>query len=75
MRFSRNRTRMTAETFLSRGYRAEPSFATVAYWVGYIDPSDSFHFLGPTFSYVPWSKVAIFGMVIPPLIGILTMGV
>ena len=24
--------------------------------------------------YVPWSKVAILGMVIPPLIGILIMG-
>ncbi len=27
------------------------------------------------FSDVPWSKVAILGMVIPPLIGILIMGV
>ena len=26
-------------------------------------------------SYVPWSKVAILGMVIPPLIGILIMGI
>ena len=26
-------------------------------------------------TYVPWSKVAIFGMVIPPLIGILIMGI
>ena len=25
-------------------------------------------------AYVPWSKVAILGMVIPPLIGILIMG-
>ena len=25
--------------------------------------------------YVPWSKVAILGMVIPPLIGILIMGI
>ena len=27
------------------------------------------------FSYVPWSKVPILGMVIPPLIGILIMGI
>ena len=26
-------------------------------------------------AYVPWSKVAILGMVIPPLIGILLMGI
>ena len=26
-------------------------------------------------TYVPWSKVAILGMVIPPLIGILIMGI
>ena len=27
------------------------------------------------FLYVPWSKVAILGMVIPPLIGILIIGI
>ena len=28
----------------------------------------------PRFQHVPWSKVAILGMVIPPLIGIVIMG-
>ena len=30
---------------------------------------------GTVHTYVPWSKVAILGMVIPPLIGILIMGI
>ena len=57
----------------TRWYQYHPPQIIYSQW--YLDKkSTKYLLMVVVFGYVPWSKVAILGMVIPPLIGILLMG-